>query len=210
MIDIGKNKANSFQLVIASRNIHKIREYKNILSSLLDNIDILSLLDFPEYTPPNETGKTFEENAILKAFDAASKLNKWTLADDSGLVVPALNGDPGIYSARYAGENATDKDNRLKLLKNMKNLNDKDRNAYFECCIAISSPNKLEKSTCAYVEGEVTTKEIGGNGFGYDPIFKKHDYNKTFAQLEDSLKNRISHRRKAIDKMLCTIERIVS
>jgi XTP/dITP diphosphohydrolase len=210
MKNIEKNKANSFQLVIASRNIHKIREYKNILSSLLHNIDILSLLDFPEYTPPKETGKTFEENAILKAIDAATKLNKWTLADDSGLVVPALNGAPGIYSARYAGEHATDKANRLKLLKAMKNLSDKNRTAYFECCIALSSPKKIEKSTCAYVEGEVTEKEIGGNGFGYDPIFKKHDYNKTFAQLEESLKNRISHRRKAVDKMLCAIEKIVS
>jgi XTP/dITP diphosphohydrolase len=203
-----KNKENSFQLVIASRNIHKIREYKNILSSLLDNLDILSLLDFPEYIPPFESGKTFKENATLKAVDAANKLNKWTLADDSGLVVPALNGEPGVYSARYAGENATDKDNRLKLLKNMSKLNEKDRNAYFECCIALSSPKKLKKCTCAYVEGEITTKEIGGNGFGYDPIFKKHDYSKTFAQLEETLKNRISHRRKAIDKMLCAIERL--
>ncbi|NGX56710.1 MAG: Non-canonical purine NTP pyrophosphatase [Candidatus Anoxychlamydiales bacterium] len=210
MNNFDEKKQNSFQLVIASKNVHKIREYKIILSSLLPNIDILSLIDFPNYIPPKETGKTFEENALIKAEHAAKELNKWTLGDDSGLVVPALKGEPGIFSARYAGENASDKDNRLKLLKNMEALNEKDRSAYFECCIALASPEELKKSCCAYVEGEITYKEIGGNGFGYDPIFKKHDYNKTFAQLEEALKNRVSHRRKAIDKILCAIERAIS
>jgi XTP/dITP diphosphohydrolase len=197
------------QLVIATRNIHKIREIKSILKSTfnqLSKFDILSLKDFPNYTPPPEDGKTFEENAILKATHAAKELNQWTLADDSGLVVPSLNGEPGVFSARYAGENASDNDNRKKLLNQMENLVDQDRNAYFECCIALASPDGLKKCVCASCEGQITTKEKGGSGFGYDPIFIKHEYSKTFSELEESVKNKISHRRKALDKILLSLE----
>ena len=193
------------EIVVASKNIHKIREFKEILSGL-KNFDILSLRDFPNYIPPEETGKTFEENAITKAVHAAKTLNKLVLADDSGLVVPALKGEPGVFSARYAGNNATDADNRKKLLSNMENLEDAERNAYFECCLAIASPKGLEKSICAICEGKIIRKEKGGGGFGYDPIFIKNDYNKTFAELESSVKNKISHRRKAIDKLLIYLE----
>jgi XTP/dITP diphosphohydrolase len=193
------------EIVIASKNIHKIREFKEILNGL-KNFDVLSLRDFPNYTPPEETGKTFEENAITKAVHAAKTLNKLVLADDSGLVVPALKGEPGVFSARYAGNNATDADNRKKLLSNMENLEEAERNAYFECCLAIASPKGLEKSICAICEGKIIRKEKGGGGFGYDPIFIKNDYNKTFAELESSVKNKISHRRKAIDKLLIYLE----
>lgn len=193
------------ELVIASKNIHKIREFKEILNKL-SGFDILSLLDFPNYIPPEENGKTFEENAKIKATHAAKALNKLVLADDSGLVVPALNGQPGVYSARYAGKNATDSDNRKKLLANMEQLDEPDRNAYFECCIAVASPKGLEKSICAICEGKIIRKERGGGGFGYDPLFVKNDYNKTFAELESSVKNKISHRRKAIDKILTFLE----
>ncbi|MBN2479748.1 MAG: XTP/dITP diphosphatase [Parachlamydiales bacterium] len=199
-----------FQIVLATKNLHKIREIKTILSELLPNLDVLSLLDFPDYTPVKETGKTFEENAILKAIDAAKVLNKWTLADDSGLVVPSLNGEPGVYSARYAGENATDKDNRAKLLSKLESLSEKERYAYFQCCMAIASPNGLKKCACSKVEGKLTLEERGGEGFGYDPIFIKHDYNQTFAELKEAIKNKISHRRKAIDKILATLENLNS
>ncbi len=203
-----KNNLNEqkFQLVIASKNVHKIREIKSILHNLIPELDILSLIDFPDYESPEETGNSFEENAILKAEKAAKTLNKWVLAEDSGLVVPALNGEPGIFSARYAGNNATDKDNRSKLLSKMQHLCDKDRFAVFECCMVIASPESLKKCACASCEGTIEYQEKGGGGFGYDPLFKKHDYNKTFAELEESIKNRISHRRKALDKMLFTIE----
>lgn len=193
------------KLIIASKNVHKIREIRAIIKKNA-NWDLYSLIDFPEYVPPTEIGTTFEENAILKATHAAKALNAWVLADDSGLVVPALNGEPGIHSSRYAGENATDKDNRKKLLEAMKHLKKEERSGYFECCIALASPDGLEKCACGRCEGIIIETERGGQGFGYDCIFKKHDYNKTFAQLEEEVKNRISHRRKALDKILIYLE----
>lgn len=193
------------ELLIASHNIHKIREFRSILKQF-PNLDILSLLDFPSYTLPKETGQTFEENAKLKAKDAAQALGKWTLADDSGLVVPALKGAPGIYSRRYAGENASDTENRRKLLSDMKELQDHQRVAYFECSIALSSPFGIEKCVRGLCEGTIITEERGNRGFGYDAIFVKHEYGKTFAELDEETKNRISHRRKALDKLLLSFE----
>ncbi len=192
-------------LIIASTNVHKVRELRALLSKL-GQIDLYSLLDFPNYVQPEETGTTFEENAFLKAEDAAKKLGKWALADDSGLVVPALSGAPGVYSARYAGPGSTDKDNRKKLLKEMEHLRDVRRSAYYECCIAIAHPKGWKKCVKGVVEGEIVTKERGKNGFGYDPLFLKHDYSQTFAELDEGTKNRISHRGKAMQKLLLFLE----
>lgn len=200
-------RRHTLQLVVASKNLHKIREFKTILSKQ-PHIDLLTLLDFPDYIPPEETGNSFMQNAILKAEHAAKTLNHWVISDDSGLVVPALKGAPGIYSARYAGENATDGDNRIKLLREMQDLNDEDRQAYFQCVIALASPDSLIKCFEGTCEGSVVSQEKGGSGFGYDPVFMKHSYNKTFAELEDSIKNRISHRRKALDKLILHLETI--
>lgn len=193
------------QIVIASKNIHKIRELKEMIGSI-PGIDILSLLDFPSYIPPEETGKSFEDNATIKATHAAKSLKLFAIADDSGLVVPSLNGQPGILSARYAGNNATDSENRKKLLSNMEMLGDRDRSAYFKCCLAVASPKGLEKIVCATCEGYIIKTEKGGSGFGYDPIFIKNDYNKTFAELGSTVKNKISHRRKAVDKLKIYLE----
>ncbi len=193
------------ELVIASRNVHKIREFRAILKPLLE-FDLLSLIDFPQYTSPDEVGSTFEENAILKAVHAASELQRWVIADDSGIVVPALNGAPGVYSRRYAGESATDKENCAKLLKEMRHLDEACRQGYFECCIALASPQGLRKCVKGLSEGTITQEEKGSLGFGYDPIFIKHEYGKTFAELEEDIKNRISHRRKALDKILPALE----
>lgn len=203
------NQAAQRELVIASTNIHKVREFKNMLKPL-GRFDLLSLCDFPTYVPPEETGVTFEENATLKAEHAAKTLNRWVIADDSGLVVPALSGAPGVYSARYAGNDATDLENRKKLLEEMMHLLDDDRQAFFECCIALASPEGLKKCVKGTCEGVLLTKDRGGGGFGYDSLFVKHGYSKSFAELGDSVKNRISHRRKALDKLALSLESIMS
>lgn len=195
------------QLVIASHNVHKIREFRAMLKHL-SKFDILSLLDFPDYHLPPETGKTLEENAILKATHAAKTLQTWVIADDSGLVVSALQGAPGIFSARYAGEGATDAENRKKLLFEMQNVPENERQAYFECWIALASPEGVQKCVRGLCEGVILSKERGNKGFGYDPLFLKYDYNKSLAELEEDTKNRISHRRKALDKILLTLESV--
>lgn len=195
-------------LVLATQNGHKIREIRSLLKPL-KHFDVYSLLDFPDYVPPEETGETFEANAQLKALHAARALGKWTLADDSGLIVPALEGAPGIYSARYASEKASDKDNRKKLLKEMEGLDEERRSAYFECCIALASPQGIQKVTKGHCEGTIAEKERGGNGFGYDPLFIKYDYNQTFAELGEEVKNQVSHRTKALEKILLTLEGLI-
>ncbi len=196
------------ELVIASTNVHKVREFRNMLKPL-SHFDVLSLCDFPNYVPPEEVGKTFEENASLKAEHAAKVLGRWVLADDSGLIVPALNGAPGVYSARYAGNDATDVENRKKLLEGMQHLMDEDRQAFFECAIALASPEGLKKCVKGTCEGALLAKERGGSGFGYDPLFIKHGYSKTFAEIGESVKNRISHRRKALDKIIPILESLM-
>lgn len=188
------------QLIIASRNIHKIRELRSMLKGY-KNFDILSLLDFPNYQPLPENQSSLEANAAQKAVHAAQTLNQWAIADDTGLIVPALQGAPGVLSARYAGPQASDSDNRKKLLSAMKEIREGDRQAYFECWLAIASPDGLKKCVRGVSEGTIAEEEKGGKGFGYDRLFIKYEYGKTFAELEEAIKNRVSHRRKALDKL---------
>lgn len=198
------------ELVIASSNVHKIREFRSILKKI-PGLDLLSLLDFPHFRPAQETGRSFEENALQKAKLAALALNKWVIADDSGLVVPSINGAPGIHSARYAGMGTSDKENRQKLLRDMSHLLvDVDRAAYFECWIVLASPEGVKKSVRGTCEGMITTEERGSRGFGYDSLFIKYDYSKTFAEMDEETKNRISHRRKALDKIATALESLAS
>jgi XTP/dITP diphosphohydrolase len=194
-------------LILATTNGHKIREMKSLLKPF-QQFDLYSLLDFPNYVPPQETGKTFEENATLKALHAAKTFKKWAIADDSGLVVPALGGNPGVFSARYAGIGASEKENRQKLLKEMADLEGLARSAYFECCIALAAPEKVYKTVSGICEGSITTEARGGYCFGYDPIFLKHDYNQTFAELGEERKNQVSHRAKALEKLTRTLENL--
>lgn len=193
------------EIVIASNNLHKIREFRDMLKPY-KFIDVLSLVHFPNYVPPPENGKSFQENAIRKAEHAAASLQKWILADDSGLVVPTLGGAPGVNSRRYAGEEATDAENRQKLLEAMRHLTGQQRSAYFECCLALASPEGLKKCVTGTSEGIILTEERGRNGFGYDPLFVKHEYDKSFAEIDESTKNRISHRHKALEKLIPTLE----
>lgn len=193
------------ELVIASHNLHKIREFREMLKPY-KQIDVLSLLNFPHYTLPPEEGKTFEEISVRKALHASQALQKWVLADDSGLVVPALKGEPGLYSKRYACEDATDTENRQRLLSKMEGMKDHERTAYFECSLALASPNGLKKTVTGIVEGSIVLEERGRYGFGYDMLFIKNEYDKTFAELEERVKNQISHRRKAFEKLISILE----
>jgi len=198
----------SLKLLIASGNMHKIREFRAMLKGL-KGIDVYSLLDFPEYQAEEEIGNSFEEIASKKALHAAKACGLLTIADDSGLVMPALAGEPGIFSARYAGAQATDQDNRLKLLDKMRGLHDEQRHGYFVCSIALALPEHVIKVVTGKCEGEILEKPRGGNGFGYDPLFLKHDYGKTFAEMDEALKNRISHRHKAFSKIIPYIQQQV-
>lgn len=193
------------EIILASTNLHKVREFKEMFK-LMPRHELISLRWFPDYIPPEETELTFEGNAILKAVHAAKQLNRWVLADDSGLVVPALQGAPGVYSRRYAGPEASDEENRQKLLKDMKHLSEESRAAYYECALALASPEGLKKSVTGKCEGMIIHEPRGKNGFGYDPLFIKHDYDKTFAQLDDAVKGRISHRRKAFERLCLFLE----
>lgn len=198
-----------FELILATTNIHKIREFRSMLKAIA-RLDVLSLSDFPDYIPPEETGATLEENAKIKAEHAAKTLQRWVLADDSGLSVPALQGAPGVFSARYAGSSATDADNRKKLLEQMRSFSEEERNGVFECYLVLASPQGIQKVAKGSCEGTILDKEKGGGGFGYDPLFVKHGYGKTFAELDEATKNRVSHRRKAIDKMLPFLESLLA
>lgn len=195
------------QLIIASRNVHKIRELRAMLKPY-KKLDVLSLMDFPHYQPLPEDQGTIEGNAIQKAVHAARTLNQWAIGDDTGLIVPALQGAPGVLSSRYAGAQATDGDNRKKLLLAMKDFQETERQAYYECWLAIAAPDGLKKYARGVCEGMIAEQEKGARGFGYDNLFIKHEYSKTFGELEEAVKNRISHRRKALDKLHLYLESI--
>ncbi|MEI8365189.1 MAG: RdgB/HAM1 family non-canonical purine NTP pyrophosphatase [Parachlamydiaceae bacterium] len=189
------------EIVIATTNLHKIREFREMLKRIAP-VEVLTLLNFPDYSPPPEEGGTFKANAQSKAQHAATALQKIVLADDSGLIVPALNGAPGVHSRRYAGEDATDAENRHKLLAAMRSLEDMERTAYFECSLVLSSPEKVIKAVTGTCEGRILTEERGRHGFGYDSLFVKSEYDKTFAEMDDTTKNRVSHRHKAFEKLI--------
>lgn len=196
------------EIVIASQNLHKIREIRAILKPMYP-FDYLSLLDFPEYQPPEESGETFEENAFIKATHSANTLKRWVIADDSGLVVPALEDQPGTHSARYAGDTASDKENRVKLVNALNAIPENERIGYYYCALALASPDGIQMQVKGSCEGSLLLKPRGSQGFGYDPLFLKYDYNKTFAEIDEETKNRISHRRKALDKLTHSLDTLL-
>lgn len=193
-------------LLLASSNAHKVREFRDMLKRF-PHIELLSFHQCANYEPPEETGESFLENATLKAEHAAKHFKTWVLADDSGLVVPALKGQPGVHSRRYAGFDATDAENRRKLLEAMQHLqNSEERTAYYECCLVIANADGFKKSFVGTCEGYIAQQERGRHGFGYDSLFIKYDYDKTFGELDESIKNRISHRRKAFERLITFLE----
>ncbi len=187
-------KENTFPLVIATRNKGKTIEIRELLEDF--PIEIKDLDDFGPIPEVEEDGETFEENAYKKASFTARILGLPVLADDSGLVVDALGGAPGVYSARYAGENATDEDLYRKLLGEMEGKT--DRKAVFECVISIAVPTGAALTYEARCEGLIADCPAGENGFGYDPVFYYPTFNKTFAELAGKEKNSVSHRGKAL------------
>ena len=181
-------------LVIATRNKNKLKEFQEILKDL--DIEILSLDDFGPIPEVIEDGETFEENAYKKALHTAKILGIPALADDSGLAVEALSGRPGVYSARYAGEHASDEENCNKLLLELAEEN--NRNAYFQCVLSLAVPSGPALTYIGRCNGKIINDKRGNNGFGYDPIFYFDQLGKTFAELTMEEKSRVSHRGKAL------------
>lgn len=189
-------------LLIATQNQGKLREYRRILEDMNINIIGLDELGLGEMEV-KETGTSFEQNAILKAKAYAEASGKLSLADDSGLVVDALNGEPGVYSARYGDKSFDDAGRRKYLLEKMRDIPQSDRSARFKCVIALYDPTKQEiytvEGTC---EGQILLEEHdAGRGFGYDALFRPDGFERSFAELEADEKNRISHRGQAAQKL---------
>jgi XTP/dITP diphosphohydrolase len=194
-------------LLIATRNAHKTAEFAKILGPDFAVSDLRPMSDFPE---TEETGSTFEENATLKAIAASLVSPQLVVADDSGLEVAALAGAPGIYSARYSGASATDQENVAKLLAELRRMRTNSTPAARFCCVLVLAHHgkKLGAFT-GTVEGAIVGAPRGSDGFGYDPVFVPSGFDRTFAELGDELKNRISHRANAIAKLrsLLLVER---
>ncbi len=195
------NQDQKVSVVLASRNKGKIREINDILQSVLPDIDVKGLDEYPEIGDIPETGVTFEENALIKARTVAEQTGCTAIADDSGLVVPMLGGEPGVYSARYAGEGASDLENNTRLLQAMKNLKGHERRAAFVCVMAAVSPEGKELVVQGEWEGFIAFEPEGDNGFGYDPLFVDPELNLHSAQMSAELKNRRSHRARALKKL---------
>ena len=188
------------EVLIATGNRGKLRELELLLNPYVDKV--YSLADFPDVAPAVEDGSTFAENAIKKATAAAHATGKPSLADDSGLVVEALDGVPGVFSARFAGEGATDAQNNAKLLQMMAGIPAGARKASFRCAAALCIPGKEPVVFEGEVKGVVLEAPRGTEGFGYDPLFLVPEYGKTLAELPLEVKNRISHRSIALGKVI--------
>ncbi len=184
------------KLLIATRNQHKFTEIRAILSPY--GVACTHLREHPEAPEVDEDGETFEANAIKKAVTLARATGLWTLADDSGLEVAALHGDPGVRSARYAGEPADDAANNRKLLSVLGDRS--DRVARFRCVIALSDPAGQTRTASGACPGAILRAPRGAHGFGYDPLFLPDGYVETFAEMDEPTKNRISHRARALQE----------
>jgi XTP/dITP diphosphohydrolase len=191
-------------LVLATRNRGKIDEFKDLFRGT--GIEMRSLDDFGPIPPVVEDGETFEDNAVIKARFTARVLGLPAIADDSGLTVKALSGEPGIFSARYAGEGATDRENNLKLLSRMKGI--EDREAAFICILAIAVPRGPALIYEGICQGLISSELTDGQGFGYDPLFYYPPLKKTFAQMAQAEKNRVSHRGKAMEELRRELDKV--
>ncbi|HEX8128924.1 MAG TPA: XTP/dITP diphosphatase [Pyrinomonadaceae bacterium] len=185
------------ELLIATNNAGKIRELNGLLANI--PLRLRQLSEFPQIEEVEETGRTFAENALLKARLYSRQTNLWTLADDSGLEVDALGGAPGVLSARYAGQNATDEERNARLLAELSLTHGEHRTARFICAIALYDPathaTEIFNGTC---EGRIANRPRGHHGFGYDPLFVPSGHTQTFGELSEAVKQQISHRARAL------------
>jgi XTP/dITP diphosphohydrolase len=196
---VERNSVMIKEIVLATENRYKEEEIKSILKDL--DIKIMPMNSFPDYPVTIEDGATFEENASKKAKEAAEFFRKWAIADDSGLEVDCLNGRPGIYSARYAGENCSYEDNNKKLLSELKDVPKGKRTANFRAVIAVASPGGRLFLADGKIFGTIKRCTAGTGGFGYDSVFYVPEYGKTFAELSCEVKNSLSHRAKALQRV---------
>lgn len=195
--------------MLATANTHKVVEFQRILNELLPDLKLVTVSQFPGVPEVEETGANFAENALIKARAINEFTNLPALADDSGLVVEALNGAPGIFSARYAGIEADDKANVMKLLNEIKELDQSLLSAKFECSIAlVDKSQELELVVDGQMPGQVIKEVRGKNGFGYDPIFVPQGLTKTSSELSDEEKDKISHRGIALRKMSMILKQL--
>ena len=185
------------KIFLATKNTGKINEFKRLVDG--KNIEVLSILDSEDIPEVEEDGETFEENSQKKAVEIAKYLNMCTISDDSGLCVNYLDGAPGVYSARYSGENADDSKNMDKLLKDLEGVN--ERAAKFVSVVSLARPDGSVYSYRGEADGEIMHERHGTNGFGYDPIFYVPEFGCTTAELSEEQKNAVSHRGKALEKM---------
>ncbi|MBS5036850.1 MAG: XTP/dITP diphosphatase [Fusobacterium sp.] len=192
------------KIFLATGNKHKIKEIEKIFK--MDNVEILSINDGIEIPEVEEDGTTFEENSKKKALEIAKFTNMITIADDSGLCVDALDGAPGVYSARYAGEHGNDLDNNKKLVRELQGI--ENRKARFVCVITLAKPTGETYSFRGEVEGDIIDVPQGTEGFGYDPHFFMKEYGKTLAEIPE-IKNKISHRARALEKLKENLDEIL-
>lgn len=192
------------KLLVATGNQGKLKEIRRLLEN--SAVEVVGLDQFDNPPEVNEDGATFEANARKKALEMAAFSRCLTLADDSGLVVDALAGAPGVYSARYAGEQGGDAANNAKLLQQMAEVIDEKRQAAFHCVMALAWPDGRCETFCGKVSGLIMRAERGSGGFGYDPLFMVPEYGKTMAELSLDIKNRISHRGTALRQVIPVLQ----
>lgn len=194
------------EVVIATKNKGKALEFEQMFQPF--QIQVKTLLDLPEFPEIEETGATFEENAIIKAESVMKETKAMVMADDSGLVIDALDGRPGVYSARYAGPEKDDEANIQKVLRELEGVPLSKRTARFYCALALAIPGRETITVNGTCEGFITFEKKGANGFGYDPIFFVQGYERTMAELLPNEKNKISHRAEALAKMRTILKQL--
>jgi XTP/dITP diphosphohydrolase len=194
-------------VVLGTHNQGKVRELADLLSPL--SIEVRSLDDFPSALEIVEDGETFRDNAVKKASQQAAHLKQWVLAEDSGLVVDALDGRPGVYSARYVGPDATDARNNQKLLAELAGVPLERRTAHYVCHAALADPSgAVRAESVGACQGRILAEEQGSGGFGYDPLFEVFELHETFGQLGPAVKAALSHRARAMQRIVPQLQRL--